>query len=170
MATLIEFEGKRPTIGADVFLAPTAVLIGDVRVGDGANVWFGAVLRGDNSFIEIGPGCSIQDNTVVHCTEELPTVIESEVLVGHTALVEGCVIETGALIGMGAVVLNRARVGAGALIAAGAVVSEGTVIAPGVLAAGVPAREKKALSAGPPPAASGLAEYRALARRYGPQG
>jgi carbonic anhydrase/acetyltransferase-like protein (isoleucine patch superfamily) len=146
MATIVELDGVAPTIGEDVFLAPTAVLIGDVRVGDRVNIWFGTVLRGDVSHIEIGAGSSIQDTAVVHCATELPTVIGSDVVIGHGAMLEGCVIEDGALIGMGAIVLQHARVGAGTMVAAGAVVKERAEIAPGVLAAGVPAQIKKELS------------------------
>jgi carbonic anhydrase/acetyltransferase-like protein (isoleucine patch superfamily) len=146
MATLLELDGIAPTIGEDVWLAPTAVLVGDVRVGDRANIWFGAVLRGDSSHIEIGAGCSIQDNAVIHCADDLPTVIGADVVVGHGAMLEGCVVEEHALIGMGAIVLQRARVGASAMVAAGAVVGEGGAVGAGMLAAGVPAREKKELS------------------------
>jgi carbonic anhydrase/acetyltransferase-like protein (isoleucine patch superfamily) len=146
MATLLELDGVAPTIGEDVWLAPTAVLVGDVRVGDRANIWFGAVLRGDSSRIEIGAGCSIQDNAVIHCADDLPTVIGADVVVGHGAMLEGCVVEDHALIGMGAIVLQRARVGARAMVAAGAVVGEGATVGARMLAAGVPAREKKQLS------------------------
>lgn len=145
-ATLVAVDGKRPAIGEGCFLAPTAVLVGDVRLGDGVNVWFGAVLRGDFSYIEVGAGSSIQDNAVIHCDEDLPTVLGREVLVGHNAMLEGCVVEEHALIGMGAIVLQRARVGARAMVAAGAVVGEGAAIGAGMLAAGIPAREKKALA------------------------
>ena len=89
MATIVEVNGLTPTIGEDVWLAPTAVLVGDVRVGDRANIWFGAVLRGDYSHIDIGAGSSIQDNAVVHCAEDLPTVIGRDVLVGHGAHARG---------------------------------------------------------------------------------
>jgi carbonic anhydrase/acetyltransferase-like protein (isoleucine patch superfamily) len=146
MATILELDGVAPTIGADVWLAPTAVLVGDVRVGDRANIWFGAVLRGDSSHIEIGAGCSIQDNAVIHCADDLPTVIGADVVVGHGAMLEGCVVEEHALIGMGAIVLQRARVGASAMVAAGAVIGEGGAVGARMLAAGVPAREKKELS------------------------
>ena len=146
MATIVELDGVAPTIGADVFLAPTAVLIGDVRIGDRVNIWFGTVLRGDVSYIEIGAGCSIQDNAIIHCATDLPTVVGTRVVIGHGAMLEGCEIEDGALIGMGAIVLQHARVGAGTMVAAGAVVPERTEIAPGVLAAGVPAHVKKELS------------------------
>ena len=137
MATIVEVNGLAPTIGEDVWLAPTAVLIGDVRVRDRANIWFGTVLRGDYSHIEVGAGSSIQDNAIVHCAEDLPTIIGEDVLVGHGAMLEGCVIEDHALIGMGAIVLQRARVGARAMVAAGAVVAEGARVA-GTPAASIP--------------------------------
>src|SRR5918912_3901449 len=115
MATLVELDGVRPTIGRDVWLAPTAVLIGDVRVGDRASVWFGAVLRGDLSRIEVGEETSIQDNAVLHCAIDLPTVVGSRVTIGHGALLEGCTVEDGAVVGMGSIVLQRARLRARAL-------------------------------------------------------
>src|SRR3954469_10953773 len=118
MATLVELDGVGPTIGADVYLAPTAVLVGDVRVGDRASIWFGAVLRADADRIEIGDETCVQDNAVLHCAEGVPTIVGNRVTIGHGALVEGCVIEDGALIGMGAIVLHHVRVGAGAMLAA----------------------------------------------------
>jgi len=121
-------------------------LIGDVVVERGASVWFGAVLRGDFDRIVIGSGSSIQDNSVLHAAEGLPTVIERNVTVGHLALLEGCVIEEGALVGMGSVVLNRARVGARAMLAAGSVVKQDVEIPSGMLAAGVPATVKGPLA------------------------
>jgi carbonic anhydrase/acetyltransferase-like protein (isoleucine patch superfamily) len=145
MAQIIELDGVGPTIGSDVFIAPTAVLIGDVRVGDRANIWFGAVLRGDNSYIEIGAEASVQDNAVIHCAVDLPTVVGRRVIIGHSALLEGCVIEDEAVVGMGCIVLQRALVGARAMVAAGAVVPERASIGAGMLAAGVPAKEKKEL-------------------------
>ena len=146
MATIITLDGITPQVGADVYLAPTAMLIGDVHIGDRASVWFGAVLRGDAARIEIGAETSVQDNVVVHCAAQLPTIVGDRVTVGHSAVLEGCVIEDRSLIGMGAVVLQHARVGTGSVIAAGAVVSERAEIPPGVLAAGVPAQVKKELS------------------------
>jgi carbonic anhydrase/acetyltransferase-like protein (isoleucine patch superfamily) len=145
MATVIELDGKSPRVADDAFIAPTAVLIGDVTIEAGASVWFGAVLRGDNASIVIGAGSSVQDNCVIHCADELPTVVGSNVTIGHMAMLEGCRIGDGALIGMGAIVLQRASVGPHALVAAGAVVGEGVEIPGGVLAAGVPARVKKEL-------------------------
>lgn len=146
MATIVALDGVTPTIGDGVYLAPTAVLIGDVRIGDRANIWFGAVLRGDISHIEIGAETSVQDNVVIHCAEDLPTVLGARVTVGHGALLEGCVVEDDSLIGMGAIVLQHAHVATGAMVAAGAVVSERRQIPAGVLAAGVPAQVKKELS------------------------
>ena len=145
MATLVELDGVGPTIGNDVFLAPTAVLVGDVRVGDRVSVWFGAVLRADLSYIEVGAETSIQDMAMVHADRPRPTIVGARVTVGHHAMLEGCVIEDGALIGMGAIVLHDACVGAGAVLAAGAVVPDRGQVGPGMLAAGVPAREKKRL-------------------------
>ena len=167
MATIVELDGIRPTIGEGVFLAPTAVLVGDVRIGDRANVWFGAVLRGDSSHIEIGADCSIQDTAVIHCSHDLPTVIGDRVVVGHGALLEGCVVEDEALVGMGAVVLQRAHVGSGAMVAAGAVVPERARIAPEVLVAGVPAVEKKQLSGSALQwTRTASQEYQQFSRRY----
>jgi carbonic anhydrase/acetyltransferase-like protein (isoleucine patch superfamily) len=146
MATIIELDGKTPQIGDDAYVAPTAVLIGDVTVGAGASIWFGAVLRGDNDRIVIGAGSNVQDNCVIHCAKDLPTLVGANVTVGHMAMLEGCEIADDCLIGMGAIVLQRATVGSGSLVAAGAVVGEGVAIPPGVLAAGVPARVKKEIA------------------------
>jgi carbonic anhydrase/acetyltransferase-like protein (isoleucine patch superfamily) len=164
---LIELGGVRPTIGNDVWIAPTAVLVGNVHVGDNASIWFGAVLRGDSSGIEIGAGSSVQDNAVIHCAEDLPTVVGRDVIVGHAAMLEGCVIEDGALVGMGAIVLQRARLGARSLLAAGAVLSEGREVGAGMLAAGVPAVEKKPLSGSAQSwSESAAAEYQRYRHRY----
>jgi carbonic anhydrase/acetyltransferase-like protein (isoleucine patch superfamily) len=143
----VEFElgGKRPTVHPDAYIAPTAVLIGDVAIGAGASVWFGAVLRGDEARITVGDGANIQDNAVIHCAKNLPTVIEPNASVGHSAQLEGCVVEHGAVVGMGATMLQRSRLGAGSLLAAGAVLGEGNEVPPGHLAAGVPATVKKPL-------------------------
>ena len=146
MATVIELDGKTPQVADDAFVAPTAVLIGDVTIDAGASIWFGAVLRGDNSSIVIGAGSNVQDNCVIHCADDLPTIVGANVTIGHMAMLEGCRIGDGALVGMGAIVLQRASVGPHALIAAGAVVGEGVEIPGGVLAAGVPARVKKELA------------------------
>jgi carbonic anhydrase/acetyltransferase-like protein (isoleucine patch superfamily) len=143
----VEFElgGRRPRVHPDAYIAPTAVLIGDVEVEAGASVWFGAVLRGDEALIHIGEGANIQDNAVLHCAQDLPTVIERNASVGHSAQLEGCVVEQGALVGMGATMLQRSRLGAGSMLAAGAVLQEGKEVPAGHMAAGVPATVKKAL-------------------------
>ena len=164
---LIELGGVQPTIGEDVWIAPTAVLVGDVRVGDRASIWFGAVLRGDSSQITIGAGASVQDNAVIHCAEGLPTVVGEDVVVGHAALLEGCEIEDGAVVGMGAIVLQRARLGAGSMLAAGAVLSERREVGAGMLAAGVPAVEKKPLSGSARSwSETAAAEYQQYRHRY----
>ncbi len=160
-------DGVRPTIGRDVFIAPTAVLIGDVRVADRANIWFGAVLRGDFSYIEIGEGSSVQDNAVIHCADDLPTVIGRDVTVGHGAILEGCVVEDRGLVGMGAILCQRSRLGEGAMLAAGAVLSERTEIGPGMLGVGVPAREKKELTGSAKSWTEfAAADYQQLRERY----
>jgi carbonic anhydrase/acetyltransferase-like protein (isoleucine patch superfamily) len=129
----------------DAYVAPTAVLIGDVHVAKGASIWFGAVLRADESTIRIGEGANVQDNVVIHCAENLPTVLEPNATVGHSAQLEGCVVEEGALVGMGATMLQRSRLGKGSMLAAGAVLQEGARVPAGHLAAGVPAVVKKQL-------------------------
>jgi carbonic anhydrase/acetyltransferase-like protein (isoleucine patch superfamily) len=141
-----ELDGQRPRVHPDAYVAPTAVLIGDVEVAAGASIWFGAVLRGDQATISVGAGSNVQDNAVIHCAEELPTVIGEHVTVGHHACLEGCVIESGAVVGMGAIMLQRTRLGVGAMLAAGAVLPEGREVPPGHLAAGIPAEVKKPLS------------------------
>jgi len=154
-------------VHADAYVAPTAVLIGDVEVEAGASIWFGAVLRGDDGSIRVGPGSNVQDNVVVHCDEETPTLIGRDATVGHGALLEGCIVEEGAIVGSCATMLERSRLGAGALLAAGAVLGEGAEVAPGWLAAGVPATPRKQLSgASERWLARTAGPYQANARRY----
>ncbi len=143
---IIEYEGKRPQIANDAFIAPNATIIGDVIIKEKANIWFGVVLRGDEGQIVIGPRVSVQDNSVIHTNPDNPTIVEAEATIGHSAVLEGCHIEANALIGMNATVLDGARVGTKALIAAGSVVREHQEIPPGVLAAGVPAKIKGPVS------------------------
>ena len=167
MAPFLPFDGKEPQVAPDAFVAPTAVLIGDVVVEEGASVWFGAVLRGDFDRIVVGAGSSVQDNCVVHTNEDLPTIIGQNVTVGHLSLLEGCVIEDGAIVGMGSIVLNRARVGSRVMLAAGSVVTEDGEIPPEVLAAGAPAEAKKDLDGSSLKWVEGAArEYQALRLRY----
>jgi len=167
MAFLVAFEGKEPQVHPTAFLAPTATLIGDVVVEEGASVWFGAVLRADFDRIVVGPGSCVQDNAVIHTAEGLPTLIGPSVTVAHLAYLEGCTVEEGALIGVGALVLQRARIGPRAVVAAGSVVLEGMAVPPETLVAGVPARPKKTLSGSSATWAEIAArEYQALSRRY----
>jgi carbonic anhydrase/acetyltransferase-like protein (isoleucine patch superfamily) len=171
MACILPFKGKTPRIGKGAFIAPTAALIGDVEIGEGASVWFGAVLRGDEAAIRIGAHTSVQDNVVIHVYEGHDTVIEDHVTIGHGAILEACHVGSYALIGMNAVVLDRAKIGARSLIAAGSVVLEDQEIPGGHLAAGAPAKVKKPIEGG----AAGWLEissdaYIRLTRDYRAQG
>ncbi len=164
-----EFElgGKRPRVHPEAYVAPTAVLIGDVEVEAHASVWFGVVLRGDASKIVIGEGTNVQDNAVIHCSRELPTILERNVTVGHLACLEGCVVEEGALVGTGAIMLQRSRLGRGAMLAAGSLLAEGREVPAGHLAAGVPAEVKKELSGSSAEWVVGPAQhYQENARRF----
>ena len=117
MAVLIEFEGLSPKVAESAIIAPTAVLLGDVEIGEGASIWFGAVLRGDMGPIRVGAESNVQDNVVVHAETETGTVLEERVTVGHGAILHDCWIGRSSLIGMGAVVLDGARVGPESIIA-----------------------------------------------------
>jgi carbonic anhydrase/acetyltransferase-like protein (isoleucine patch superfamily) len=132
--------GKRPRFGERVFVAHTAVVVGDVTLGDDVSVWYGAVIRGDLNSVFIGPRSNIQDNAVIHVDTDAPTWVGEEVTVGHSAVLHGCRVEKGALVGMHATVLNGAVVGEEALVAAGALVPPGMVVPAGTLVAGVPAK------------------------------
>jgi carbonic anhydrase/acetyltransferase-like protein (isoleucine patch superfamily) len=159
MALVISVRGWTPQVHPTAFVAPNATLIGNVVIGARANVWFGVVLRGDQNEIRIGEKTSVQDNTVIHCNEEHATIVGSGVTIGHAAVLEGCVIEDGALIGMNATVLDGAVVGAGALIAAGSVVKERDRIPAETLAAGIPAVAKRTLSGAAQKHVRGAAEH-----------
>ncbi len=142
----LEWQGKVPVVADNAFVAPNAVLIGDVTVEPGASIWFGAVLRGDFGSIVVRRGANVQDNVVVHVDADHPTVVGENATIGHGAVLEACVVERGAVVGMNAVVMNGVVVGEEAMVAAGAVVPEGMQIPPRHLAAGVPATVKKELS------------------------
>lgn len=142
---ILDYKGKRPNIGRNVFIAPTAVVVGDVQLGDHSSVWFGAVLRGDMAPVTVGKKTNIQDNCIVHVDAGHPVVIGDNVTVGHNAVVHGCTVEDNCLIGMSAVVLNDACIKKGSVVAAGSVVRERSVVGPGHLVAGVPAQLKKEL-------------------------
>jgi carbonic anhydrase/acetyltransferase-like protein (isoleucine patch superfamily) len=143
---LLSFEGDEPVVDPSAYIAPTATLIGRVSVRPGASVWFGAVMRGDTDDLVLGERSNLQDNAVVHADAGSPAIIGADVSIGHGAVVHGCRVEDGCLIGMNATVLNGAVVGAHSLVAAGAVVLEGTVIPPRSLVAGVPAKVRRELT------------------------
>ena len=135
------YRGKTPELDETVYIAEGAHVIGDVVLGKDASVWFGSVLRGDVHYIRIGAGTNIQDLTVIHVNEgQGPTIVGENVTVGHRAILHGCHVKSGSLIGMGAVVLDDVVVEERALVAAGSVVSPRTVIPAGTLARGAPAR------------------------------
>lgn len=147
MAHIITVRGKTPRVGKNCFLAETAVLIGDVEIGDDCSIWYGAVLRGDVNPIRIGNGVNIQDNAVLHTLYEKSVVeLGDDVSVGHNATVHGAKVGRGSLVGMGSVLLDYVEVGEGALVAAGAVVSPRTIVPARTLWAGVPARQVKELT------------------------
>jgi carbonic anhydrase/acetyltransferase-like protein (isoleucine patch superfamily) len=129
-----------PVLANDAYVAPSAKLIGDVHLGHRASVWFGAVLRGDNAPIAVGDGSNVQDNAVLHADPGFPLTIEDNVSVGHLAMLHGCKIGSGSLIGIGAVVLNGAMIGQNCLISAKALVPEGKVIPDNSIVRGMPGR------------------------------
>jgi carbonic anhydrase/acetyltransferase-like protein (isoleucine patch superfamily) len=143
---LIPFGDVAPTVAADAFIAENATLVGNVTIGKGSSVFYGAVLRGDTDSITIGVGSNVQDNVSLHTDRGIQLIVGNGVSIGHNAVVHGCVIEDDCLIGMGSVILNRAVIGTGSLIAAGAVVLEDTVIPPGSLVAGIPAKVRRELT------------------------
>jgi carbonic anhydrase/acetyltransferase-like protein (isoleucine patch superfamily) len=129
-----------PTIADTAWVHPLAVVMGDVVLGEHVSIWPAAVLRGDTDRIEIGDESNVQDGTIIHVDNGVPTTIGRRVTIGHRAVVHGATVHDDVLIGMGAIILNRAVIGSGTIVAAGAVVREGTEIPPGSLAVGVPAR------------------------------
>lgn len=147
---ILTYRGASPRIADDVFVAPGAAIIGDVEIGPGSSVWFGAVVRGDYGPICIGSNVSVQDNAVVHVFHapdvQCPTVIGDDVTIGHGAVVEGCTIGAGTVIGMNAVVLPRASVGERCMVGAGAMVPQGKSFEDGSLIAGVPAERKREMT------------------------
>ena len=136
-----QFERIKPKLGRDVYISESAAVIGDVILGNEVNIWFGAVLRGDMHYIKVGSRSNIQDNAVVHVTTTVsPTIIGSNVTVGHGAIIHGCTIEDNCMIGMGSVVMDDAVVGEGSLIGAGALVPPNMKIPPKSLVVGMPGK------------------------------
>ena len=147
MALLLPYNGVSPQVDPTAWLAPNATLIGDVHVGPGVSIWFGAVLRADLARIEVGAGSNLQDNVVVHTDTGVPSIIGENTGVGHLALVHGATVGDGCLIGMTAKLLNNARIGDRAFVAAGALVLEGQEVESGHLVAGLPAKDRGPIGA-----------------------
>ena len=143
---LIPYKNKHPIIAPNCFVAPTAVLIGDVTLHEGASVWFGCVLRGDVSPIVVGARSNMQDNTVIHGDDNSPTIIGEDVTVGHSAIIHAATVADRVLVGMGSVLLSRCKIGSDTIIGARALVTEEMEIASGSLAIGMPARVKRPLT------------------------
>ena len=172
-ALLLPFQGVWPQVADDAFLAPGAVLIGNVQVGSESSIWFNAVLRGDHptNAIVIGSRTSVQDGCVIHVGNWCPTTVGANCTIGHGAKFESCTIGDGCTIGMNAVILQEAVIGEGSLVAAGSVVLERTQVPSGSLIAGVPAKVRKALDGSAAQwVARGGDHYVEQAKRYLAQG
>ncbi|NKC14318.1 MAG: gamma carbonic anhydrase family protein [Gammaproteobacteria bacterium] len=164
---IYEVDGKAPTIDDSVYIADGATVIGDVTLGPQVSVWTGAVLRGDNDYIKIAAGTNIQEGAVLHADPDFPINVGNHVTIGHQAMLHGCTIGPGALIGIQAVVLNGALIGENALVGAGAIVTEGKSFPGHCLILGAPARAIREVS----PAMLAVmqrdnADYIARAKRY----
>ncbi|MEJ0057468.1 MAG: gamma carbonic anhydrase family protein [Bacteroidota bacterium] len=144
MAIIKSLRGFTPQFGNDCFLADTAVVVGEVKMGNNCTIWFNAIVRGDVHSITIGDNTNIQDGAVIHCTyQKAKTVIGSNVSIAHNAIVHGCTVEDNVLIGMGAIVMDDAVIGRESVIAAGAVILPGTRVEPGSIYGGTPAKKLK---------------------------
>ena len=146
MQMIKEFDGIMPEIDESVFVAESADIIGDVKIGKNSSIWYNTVLRGDEHAIRIGENTNIQDGTVIHVGWDVDTVIGDNVTVGHNALVHGCKIGNNSLVGMGAIVLNGAEIGEYCMIAAGALVTQNKKCPDGVLIMGSPAKVVRELT------------------------
>ena len=146
---IYELDGQAPEFPAsgNYFVADTATVIGKVRLHDSASVWFGAVLRGDNEWIEIGENSNVQDNATCHTDPGFPLLIGKNCTVGHNVILHGCTLEDGALVGMGSIVMNGAKIGRGSVVGAGAVITEGKQFPEHSLIIGAPARVIRTLDA-----------------------
>lgn len=161
------FEQYKPQVPPSCFVAESADVVGNVRLGEGASVWFQAVLRGDNDLIEIGEESNVQDGAVIHVDPGRPCKVGRRCVIGHKAVLHGCTLGDEVLIGIGAIVLNGAQVPDGCLVGAGALVAENKVLEPGCLYVGVPARKLRALTPEErEKIVKNAAGYRARAERY----
>lgn len=146
---VVPYGNLKPRLGKRVFVAENAALIGDVELGDDVSIWFGAVLRADIYPIRIGARSNVQDNCILHVTQDTwPTIIEEEVTLGHGVIAHGCTIRRGCLIGMGSRILDGAEIGEDSLVGAGALVTEGMKVPPRSLVLGLPAKVRRALTDG----------------------
>lgn len=141
------FKGKHPKIHESAYVTDDAIVIGDVEIGAEASIWFGSIVRGDVNYIRIGDRTNIQDACVIHVSSrDHPTILESEITVGHRVTLHGCYVETGCLIGIGSILLDGSRIGRNSLVAAGSLVTPGTIIPPESLVLGAPAKVKRVLT------------------------
>ena len=141
------YRGRTPQIAATAYIDESAVVIGDVHIGEHSSVWPGVVIRGDVHYIRLGERTNVQDGSVLHVMrDQHPLVLGDNVTVGHGVLLHGCTIESRCLIGMGAIILNGAKIGTGSIIAAGTLVIEGAIVAPGSLFMGHPGKLRRALT------------------------
>jgi carbonic anhydrase/acetyltransferase-like protein (isoleucine patch superfamily) len=141
------YENYKPSLHDSVFIAPTAVIIGRVEIGEGASVWFNSVVRGDINRISIGSNTNIQDGCLLHVTHKHALLVKERVTVGHGAILHGCTIEADCLISMGAIILDGASIGEGSIVAAGAVVAPSTIVPPNSLVMGIPAKVVREVTA-----------------------
>lgn len=164
---LYALDGKAPRIAPGAWVAPSAELIGEVIVEEGANIWFGAIIRADNTPIVIGAGSNVQDGSLLHSDPGAPLVIGRDVTIGHKVILHGCTIGDRVLVGMGSTILNGATIAADSLVGANALVTEGKTFPDGSLIVGAPAVVKRALDAAAIASLMVSAEgYRANARRF----
>ncbi len=165
---ILAFGGKFPKLDPGVFVAGSATITGDVEIGAGSSVWFGAVIRGDLNYARIGERVSVQDNCVLHIDKvKSPLLIANEVTIGHRAVLHGCRVGNLCLIGMGAVVMDDVKVGDGCIIAAGSVVAPGTEIPARTLVMGIPAKPKREIGEDDlKMIKAGVEEYYHLSRGY----
>jgi carbonic anhydrase/acetyltransferase-like protein (isoleucine patch superfamily) len=142
---IIPFQEKYPKVDPTAFIVDNAMVIGDVEIGPGANIWFYSIVRGDTNFIRIGSKCNIQDACILHVGKNFPLLIEDEVALGYRVVAHGCKIGRGSLIGIGAIVLNGAEIGEESIIGGGALVAPNSIIPPRTLAFGNPAKPVRPL-------------------------